>query len=398
MKVKVGVFFGGQSVEHEVSIISAVQAMRNFNTERYDIIPVYIARDNNMYTGTALLDISEYTKPTELLKKCQRVILVNNGGKLQLERYPKRLFGNNICDTIEVAFPVVHGTNVEDGCLQGYFKTVGIPYAGCDVLSSALGMDKYAMKCVLKDNGLPVLDCKRFNIKQYQKNGRGVMDEIEGSFSYPVIVKPIDLGSSVGIKKASDRKSLEEAIDYAFQFAKSILVERAIENLREINCAVLGDYEEAIASECEEPVNTDEILSYSDKYINGGKNGGSKGMASTKRKLPAEISDKTRKYIRELAVNTFQSLGCSGVSRVDFLMDAQTEEIWVNEINTIPGSLSFYLWEPIGIAYESLLDRVVKLALKRARENMDIVYTIDTNILSGANISGVKSGFSKLGQ
>ena len=164
MKVKVGVFFGGKSVEHEVSIISAVQAMRNFNTEKYEIIPVYMARDNNMYTGVKLLDIKEYTKPAELLKKCDRVIMTNDGDKVRLESFPKKLFGNGVNEVIDVVFPIVHGTNVEDGCLQGYLKTIGVPFVGCDVLSSALGMDKYAQKCILKENGVPVLDCKRFYI------------------------------------------------------------------------------------------------------------------------------------------------------------------------------------------------------------------------------------------
>lgn len=398
MKIKVGVLFGGLSVEHEVSIISAVQAMNHIDSEKYSIVPIYITRKNEMYTGDKLTDIAEYSHPEDLLKSCQRVILVNDDNRVNLVKYPPKMFGSNIIDYIDVAMPIVHGTNVEDGCLQGYLKTLNIPFVGCDVLSSALGMDKFAAKVIMREAGIPVLDCKKFNSKEYFKNKDAIISDIEARFAYPLIVKPIDLGSSVGIKKAADRKALEEAIEYAFEFANIVLVEHAVSAIREINCAVLGDYESAKASECEEPINTDEILSYSDKYINGSKSSGSKGMASSKRKLPADLSPEVREKIRKMAVDTFQALGCNGVSRIDFIMDSQTQEIWVNEINTIPGSLSFYLWEPLGISYKALLDELISLALKRARESADIVYSIDTGILSSANISGMKTGFSKLGR
>ena len=167
-------------------------------------------------------------------------------------------------------------------------------------------------------------------------------------------------------------------------------MEKAIQNLREINCSVLGDYEEAIASECEEPISSDEILSYEDKYLSGEKSSGSKGMSSTKRKLPADIPADVKAEIQRLAVKTFQSLNCNGVARIDFMLDVDENKVWVNEINTIPGSLAFYLWEASGVKYKELLDRLVKLALKRERENKDITYSFDTNILSGVKLGGMK--------
>lgn len=392
MKVKVGVFFGGRSVEHEVSIISAIQAINNMDKDKYDVIPVYITKDNNMYVGESIGDIKNYGDLKKLLNESQRVILVPNDEKVDIVKYPLKKFGNNIYDYIDVAFPIVHGTNVEDGTLQGYFKTLGIPFVGPDVLGSAIGMDKYVMKTVLKDNGIPVLDCLHFNIEDYNKDVNSIIKQVEEKIKYPVIIKPINLGSSVGIKIARDTNQLEEAIDYSFQFARRILVERAVVNLKEINCAVLGDQEEAVASECEQPINTDEILSYKDKYISGAKGGtkgakcqtsGSKGMSSLSRKLPADIKDEERTKIRELAVKTFQVLECNGVSRIDFIMDYETGEIWVNEINTIPGSLSFYLWEPVGVKYKELLDKMISLSLKRMREEKSISYSFDTNILDG---------------
>ncbi len=390
MKIKLGVFFGGRSVEHEVSIISAIQAINNLNKEKYDVIPIYITRENEMYVGEKIAKVEEYKNLKNLLSESQRVILVPNKDRVDIVKYPLKKFGKNEYDYIDIAFPIVHGTNVEDGTLQGYFKTLGIPFVGPDVLSSAIGMDKYVMKTVLKDNNIPVLDCLRFNMNEYTTNCDGIIKKVEDKIDYPVIVKPINLGSSVGIKVARNKEELQEAVDYAFQFAMNILIEKAITNLKEINCSVVGDYEEANASECEEPISTDEILSYEDKYIGGSKKTGSKGMASLQRKIPADISKETRDKIRKLAVDTFKVLGCNGVSRIDFIMDYKTNEIWVNEINTIPGSLSFYLWEPINVKYSELLDKVISSALKRDREEKSITYSFDTKILEGINLNGLK--------
>jgi D-alanine-D-alanine ligase len=390
MKIKVGVFFGGNSVEHEVSVISGLQAVGSFPKEKYDVIPIYITKSNQMYVGELIGKIEAYKDISTLIKASKEVLLVRDGNKFNLVYYPIKKFGNPVYASIDVAFPVVHGTNVEDGTLQGYFKHLQIPFVGCDVLASAVGMDKYVMKTVLKEEKIPVLNCCRIFQKDYLRGSEEFIQRIEGELSYPVIVKPINLGSSVGIKIARDRDALLEAIEYAFQFAKSILVEKAITSLREINCAVLGNEEEAIASECEEPINSDEILSYQDKYVSGAKGEGSKGMSSTKRKLPADLTKEQRDTIRELAVKTFKALDCNGVARIDFMIDTSTDQIYVNEINTIPGSLAFYLWEAIGIKFADLLDRMVELALKRDRENKDIVYSFDSNILSNLSLTGAK--------
>jgi len=393
MKIKVGVFFGGRSAEHEVSIISAIQAINNFNKEKYDIIPIYITKKGEMYVGENIGKIEAYKDIKKLIEGSQKVILVSNNEKVDIIKYPLKKFGNNTYDYIDVAFPIVHGTNVEDGALQGYLKTLNIPFVGCDVLSSALGMDKYAMKAVLKDNNIPVLDCLCFNRKEYMDDVQEIVKKVEEKIGYPVIVKPVNTGSSIGIKKAKDKESLVDAIDYAFQFANKILIERAIGKLREINCSVLGDYEEAIASECEEPINKDEILSYEDKYLSGGKSsktGGSKGMQSLDRKLPADITKEQKQEIQTLAIQTFQKLGCNGVARIDLMIDEEENKIYVNEINTIPGSLSFYLWNVTDLKYDKLLEKVINLCLKRHREEEEVSYSFDTNILENANLGGSK--------
>ena len=386
--------FGGKTVEHEVSVISGIQALKSMDTDKYEVIPVYMTKENDMYTGPDIGKIESYRDIPALLKHSQRVIMVNDGGRVQLVPYPAKMFGGQKPVAIDIAFPVVHGTNVEDGALQGYLKTVGVPFVGPDVTSSAISMDKFITKAVLKEAGVPVLDAKVYTMSDYEYPEK-IADDIEKSFGYPVIIKPVNLGSSVGIGVAKSRYELIDAIDDAFRYAARVMAEHAISKLREINCSVLGDENEAFASECEEPLTSGEILSYEDKYVNsGGKKGGSKGgsgskgagMANLSRKIPAELSPEKREEIRELAVKSFRALGCCGVSRIDFMIDEEEDKLYFNEINPIPGSLSFYLWEPVGVPYKELLDRMIQLALKRTRVEESLTFTFDTNILANAKL------------
>lgn len=394
MKINLAVLFGGRSVEHEVSVISAVQAMASINKEKYNIIPVYMTKKSEFWTGEKLMDINSFKDIPALLKECTECVFVRSEGKVQLIRQKMKKFGSNLISDIDVAFPIVHGTNVEDGALQGYLQTLDLPYVGCDVLASAVGMDKFVMKILLKDAGFPVLDCCRFSSCEINEMDR-MVGEAERKFGYPLIVKPINLGSSVGISKAKDRDSLIKAIEEAFEFADRILVEPCVVQLKEINCAVVGDSEFAEASVCEEPVQAsgDDILSYDQKYVGGGK-GGSKGMATLKRKIPADITAEQDEFVRKTAVDAFRYLGLNGVTRLDFMMDMATEKIYINEINTIPGSLAFYLWEPKGVKYTELLERMIQLALKRYRQGEKISYTFDTNILSMGGSFGSKGSKS----
>ena len=391
MKINLAVIFGGSSVEHEVSVISAVQAMHSLDKEKYEIYPVYITKKNEFYTGHVLFDIENYKDMDLLLRNAKRVIFTKDKSDAYLECYPARIFGKNKIARIDVALPIVHGTNVEDGILQGYLETLEIPYAGCDVLSSAVCMDKYVMKIMLKEAGVNVLPGFCFRTKDFDMDPAGILDKIELEIGYPAIVKPVNLGSSVGIKVAYDRQGLEAALENAASYAGRILVERAITNLREINCSVLGDYMTARPSVCEEPLTGGEILSYADKYMSGGKSTkGSKGMSSAQRKIPADLTDEQRETIENMAVKTFRVLGCAGVSRIDCMIDNDTGEIFVNEINTIPGSLSFYLWEPTGVPYNELLDELIDIAVKRDREKKELSFSYDTNLLSFNSLSGLK--------
>ena len=390
MKIKVAMFFGGKSVEHEVSVISGIQAYLAMDTEKYEVTPVYLTKNNEMYVGEQIGNIEAYKDIDALLQKSQRVIMVG-GEKVRFVSYPPKKFGKNVEIDVDVAFPVVHGTNVEDGAFQGYLKTVGIPFVGCDVTASAVGLDKYIQKTILDKAGVPVLDAALYTLSDYA-DMEALLNDAESRFGYPVIVKPVNLGSSVGISVAKDRVELSNSVDDAFHYATKVLIEHAITSLREINCSVLGDENDAIASECEEPLHSKDILSYEDKYVSNAKGGNAKGMASVSRIIPANLSPEDRENVREMAVKSFKALGCNGVARIDFMIDEDTGKLYFNEINTIPGSLAFYLWEPVGVPYSELLDRMITLALKRSRTEKALTFTFDTNILSNAGFGGAKGG------
>lgn len=386
MKTNIAFFYGCRSVEHEVSIISAVQAMRAVDREKFDITPVYVTKDGEMYTGDCLFEISEYRNLPELFQKCKKVNFIRENGTVIMRELTKKRFSKPLDTRIDVAFPVVHGTNCEDGTIQGFFEYLNLPYVGCDIISSAVGMDKAVFKDILKSAGLPVLDCICFKAKEYLTDKQTIQSKIEENIGFPLIIKPVNLGSSVGISKVNTKEQLDDAIMLALSFADRILVEHAITSLREINCSVLGDSDECEASVCEEPFMNDEILSYEDKYMGNSKNGGqSKGMASLGRKIPADLTEEKAEEMRNLACKVFKAIGASGVVRIDFMIDTETDTVYANEINTIPGSLAFYLWEATGIKYTELLNRLVDLAFKRQRSRQNITYTIDTNILSGVS-------------
>ncbi len=390
MQINLAVFFGCCSVEHEVSIISAVQAMHSIDRQKYNVIPVYVTKEGELMSGEELFDIEQYKDLPALLKKIKPVTLAREGKDVIMHTCGGIFSKKPV--RIDVAFPVVHGTNCEDGTIQGYFEFLRLPYVGCDIISSAVGMDKAVFKDVLSAAELPVLPCVRFYSREYFEHKDSILTRIEKEIGLPAIVKPANLGSSVGITKANDKATLEEAISLACSFADKILVERAVTGLREINCSVLGDYDECISSVCEEPVMHDDILSFEDKYLGGGKKtGGSKGMTSLSRKLPAEISEQKAAEIRDLSTRVFKALGGCGIARIDFMLDTEDDDrVYVNEINTIPGSLAFYLWEATGISYTELLDRAVELAFKRQRKKSTLNFTFESNILSGVSLGDGK--------
>lgn len=391
MKTKIGVFFGGRSTEHEISAISASQAMHAIDRGRFDVVPIYITKQGRFYTGDALFDIANYRDTAALLSRCEEVYIRPVYGDYNLYRKKKTMFGSDIVDTLDVAIPVLHGSNVEDGIFEGVLQTIGIPYAGCDVLSSANGMDKITMKMILRSEGIPVVDYVWFTDGEWSVRRDSVISKVETVLGYPVIVKPANLGSSVGIGRAGDRGSLIDRIEDAVRYSSRIIVEHMVDNLQEINCSVLGDCDENEASVTEEVMKTGDILSYTDKYAGGSK--GAKGMQASAKEIPARLDKSETERIQYLARETFRVLGCHGVSRIDFIVDRDNRNIFVNEINTIPGSLSFYLWEATGLPFNKLMERLVALALKRKRAQDRKILSFDANIFALG--PGLKGGLKK---
>lgn len=395
MKIRVGVIFGGETVEHEVSIISAMQAINKLDLEKYEVVPIYITKDREWYTGDMLKDIEVYQDLNLIKRYADNVVLYCRKGRFILQK-KNGLFKRTVKE-IDIAFPIVHGTNVEDGVLQGYLQSIGIPLVGPNVYGAAVGQDKVYMKAIWKDANLPMTDYIWFYDVEYKHNSEEIIKKVE-KLKYPVIVKPATTGSSVGIAVCENKEKLVEAIDDAIQYDNKIIVEEVVQNLKEVNIAVMGNFEHQKVSEIEEVFSGNKFLTYTDKYIGGGKGklkGGkvssSKGMASTSRKLPADLPKKMREEVEEIAVKAFKVLGSAGNSRIDFLVDEKAGKVYINEINSIPGSLAFYLWEEKGVSFTTMLDDMINIGVKDYKKRISKTHSFETNILQGfATNGGVK--------
>lgn len=398
-RLSVGVIFGGRSVEHDVSIVTAHQVMAAL-ASRHDVVPVYITTEGAWLTSPGLNDLDVYKRKAwdSVGQACfispERgvgglTVRSESGGGLLKRGGAARVI------PLDVVIPAVHGTYGEDGTLQGLLELADIAYAGPNVTGAAVGMDKPSMKAVFEAAGLPVL--KHVLIERYDldKDLDGVLDRIESEIGYPAFAKPARLGSSVGIGKASDRASLKEVLEVARSYDRRILVEPSAEGCIEINCSVLGGYGfEPQASVCEQPVTAQEFLSFQDKYMRGSKQGeGSKGsgMQSQDRKIPAPISDELTKQVQENAVRAFRAIDCAGVARIDSFVNTGSGETWVNEINTAPGSFAFYLWEHSGIDFEGLMQSLIDIALAGQRQKEELMFTFDSGMLE-QQAKGAKSG------
>lgn len=395
MKIKIGVIYGGETVEHEVSVISALQAMNNLNEDKYDIVPIYISKDRIWYTGHMLRDIEFYKEFEDEKKYATKVMLYKKGKTFLLQR-TTGIFRKDITD-LDVILPVVHGNNVEDGSLAGLLDSIGIPYVGSHVLGGALGQDKVVMKQVMESVNLPIVPYTWFYDSEYLDNKENILKEIK-KIGYPVIVKPATLGSSIGIEVAKNEKDIESKIEDAMEYDTKIVVEKVIENLTEVNASVLGNYEYQKVSPLEEVMGEDEILSFADKYLGNAKSKGtaSKGMASTSRIVPARISEKLTKEIQDTAKQVFKVLNLSGVCRVDFLIDNKENKFYINEPNTCPGSLSFYLWKEAGMKYSELLDEMVSIAIKEYKHKNQKTMSFKSSIFDGFNGSKGLKGMKGL--
>ncbi len=392
-KIQLGVLYGSRSCEREVAIISAVQLMNHVDTEKYDVIPVYISEQGVWYTGAPLRDINSYTPFNPDRKGVDQVYLdvTAGSGALIANRPGKGLFGHptqEVVARLDVCVIVMHGLNGEDGTLQGMLELANLPYTSAGVAGSAIGMDKIMMKQFFRGAGdLPCLPDCWFTRAMFQQDREAVLNRVERELGYPVFVKPANLGSSIGVSRADDREGLIDSLELAFDYDRRVLVEKGLDKPIELNCSVLGYDDDVTASPIEMPLSGEQFLDFKEKYL---ANGGSKGMASLHRVLPAPIEDSLRDEIQALSKRIFRMLDCKGVVRIDYMFDKATEKVWITEINTIPGSLAFYLWENAGMKYAQLIDKLVDCAL-RAHEDRNLRnYAFTSDILKGVSLGGAK--------
>jgi D-alanine-D-alanine ligase len=428
---RVGVIFGSRSVEHDVSIVTAHQIMEEL-AKRHDVMPIYITREGRWLAGPGLYDLEVYKnktwdkvgEPAFISPQPGRGLTIvdvarakkRKGGPFQVRVVAAVWLQNARPEQVDldVIVPAVHGTFGEDGSLQGLLELADIPYTGSGVAASAVGMDKLMMRDIFKANDLPVVDAlivEGLEISYELAGGKGngsdadpdrlaaahqtfetnvdeVDEQIRSRLNYPVFVKPVTAGSSVGINKAIDRDSLRLALEVAANYDSRVLIERSMEGCIEVNCSVLGGPGTAPrVSLCEQPISWTEFLSFEDKYMRGGKSTttGAKdaGMASADRRIPAPIPDELTKQVQENALQAFRAIGAAGVARIDSFVNQETGETWVMEINTMPGSFSFYLWRESGLSFADLADQLIEIALETHRRKSRLMYTFESGMLEG---------------
>lgn len=386
-KTSVGVIFGGRSVEHDVSVVTAQQIMQAFDAERYEVVPIYISRDGKWYTGDALKNIENF-KDEEIISYdgIEDVVLSPDVRHHGLIRNPLagRFQKSNII-RLDVLFPAVHGSHGEDGTLQGLFELADIPYVGFATCGSALTNDKILTKQILQQNNIPVVDGLSFTRNEWLDDSARLIQCIKDKLGFPVFVKPATLGSSIGVSPANNETMLQIAIDMAANFDRRVLVEQAVTESIEINCAIMGYSDEIITSVLEQPISWSDFLAFEDKYLRGNE-----GMKSADRIIPAPISDELTEKITKISRKAFKAVDGRGIVRIDYLVQPETGEIYLNEMNTMPGSLSFYLWRETNMQDAEVVDKLVKFARDAYAEKRRNMYDYKTNLVKVAAGRGLK--------
>ena len=383
----VGVIFGGRSVEHDVSVVTGQQVMRAFPAERYEVVPLYIDREGRWFTGEPLTELKTFQEDVRSVPGVSPVVLspdVRQHG-LIINPLPSGLFAKPEARRLDVIFPAIHGSHGEDGTLQGLFELADLPYAGCGVLASALANDKWLSKQILKQNGVPVVDGLCFTRRQWEENPDAILEQIKAAYAWPVFIKPATLGSSIGIGRADNDALLRASIEVAANLDRRFLIEPAIVGCVEINCSVLGDDRNLRASVLEQPLSWEEFLTYEEKYLRGGE-----GMKSADRIIPAPLTPELTERIQAIAKAAFAAIDGRGIARIDFLARPEQGEVFLNEINTLPGSLSFYLWEATGLSGSELVEELVRIGRDAQAEKRRNTYDYRTNLIALSASRGLK--------
>lgn len=383
----VGVVFGGRSVEHDVSVVTGQQIMRAFPAGRYQVVPIYIDRDGRWFTGDPLKDLKTFQDDVRGVTGVQPITLspdVRQHG-LIVNPLPTGLFAKPQALRLDFVFPAIHGSHGEDGTLQGLLELADIPYAGCGVLASAVANDKWLSKVVLKQHQIPVVDGLVFTRHEWDADPDAVLTQIHARFSYPLFIKPATLGSSIGIGRADHDALLRASIDVAASLDRRFLIEPAVLGCVEINCSVLGDDRELRASVLEQPVSWDEFLTYEEKYLRGGE-----GMKSADRIIPAPLTPELTAQIQNIARRAFRAIDGRGIARIDFLVRPESGEVYLNEINTLPGSLSFYLWQDTNMSAAELVETLLQIGRDAHAEKRRNTYNYRTNLIALSAARGVK--------
>ncbi len=402
---KVGVIFGGVSCEHDVSIVTGLQLVENMDRSKYDVYPIYIHSDGEWYVDLKLLDQTIYKDFDKVKTTLNKGYIAPNKRGIVL---PARSFlSKETFIALDVVIPAMHGMNGENGSLQGLLDLADIPYTSSGVLGAAVGMDKIMMKKVFEAYDIPILPYTYFLRGEWKVSEESVIKKIEDTLKYPMFVKPANLGSSIGISRATDRQTLIHAIEVAISYDERVIVENGVTDLKEINCSALGRGENVQVSVCEQPISWKEFLTFDEKYLRhegkrGAKNssavkaGGDSrsGMENMSRKVPADITDEQTSRVKELTARVFTALNSKGVTRVDFIIDNADGKVYVNEINTIPGSFAFYLWEHDGMKYPELIDKLIEFAEEEYEEKKQNTYTYDSDIIESAGVA-LKTGIRK---
>lgn len=383
------VAFGGISPEHEVSVLSAMQVIASLKETDFNLIPLYVTKSGRWLTGEPLLDMENYQDLDSLIEQATRCTFSHDdlGKPILLETEKQGFFSSANSYPIHAVIPAFHGSEGENGAFQGTCEMYNIPFAGSGVFASSLGMDKVKAKEVCRANDVPVVDGFDFLETEWEEDQQSILNNAD-DLDYPIILKPVTLGSSIGVARAENESELIQAIETAFRYDENLMVEQAVSPLVEINCSVLGTPSDLQTSVCERPLGQDETLSFEDKYQSDDSS--QKGMASADREIPADISDELTEKIQSLSAQIFNLFRASGVARLDFLVNAETNALYFNEINTIPGSFSFYLWEESGMNMRELMLNLIEIATERHQKKMGRIRSYDTNLLNEKAVKGIK--------